>query len=118
MHFAISLPTSIANGAKKREEWEDEVIPLVGGGEVRNELWSRPLRFYELPYPAMVETDPVRAAIRNVWRTTGGGTHTFDFYDEEDEELVRVRFDSDLEWAGEQGPFGRPGVIALREDRG
>lgn len=118
MHLHISLPTSIANNASRSETWDKEIIEQVGGGEVRNELWSAPLRNYEIPFPPKNRvTDAMVEAIREVWRVTGGGVHSFDFFDEADEEMVKVRFDNDLVIASLEGPWVRVETVLLKEVR-
>lgn len=118
MHLNIQLPTTIANGATRAELWEKEVITQVGGGEVRNSLWSKPIRTYEIPFPPRQSHDHADvAAVRQIWRLTEGGVHSFNFLDDQDDEIVKVRFDNDLVINSIDGPWVRVETVLLREVR-
>jgi hypothetical protein len=117
MHFHQQLPAVIANGAAKRTEWEFETVTTVGGKEVRNSLWSTPLRRFEVPMAARKVDDPNLVAVRDLWNVTEGGLHSFDFYDEEEDETIKVRFDAELVVNFEQGPWVRVDTLQLREVR-
>jgi hypothetical protein len=116
-HFHLSLPSIIANGAAKRSQWEFETVQTVGGKEVRNSLWSSPLRHFEVPMAACKVDDADLAEVRNIFVVTEGGVHTFDFYDEEEGETVKVRFDAELVVSGIEGPWVRVETLQLREVR-
>lgn len=117
MHLNISLPDRIAAGATRDLDTSVEIVKQVGGGQVVNELWDSPLRAYELPFPNMKEDDPDFLAIIQLWRDVGGPAHTFNYFDELDNENVRVRFDGKLRETHVAGPYRSFETIVLQEQR-
>ena len=118
MHFDLELPSSIAPGISRGSDLKVEIVPTVGGREVRNKLWGEPLRTWEVPFPNMHHRDnPDFAAIGELWATVEGSTHTFNFNDELADEMVRVRFDGKLTAVHEAGPYWRYETIMLVEVR-
>lgn len=118
MHFDRELPDRIARGITRGKDLNVEIIPLVGGGSVRNKLWGRSLRTWEVPFPNMhVEQDPDFAAIGDLFETVDGSTHTFNFRDElNGDEIVRVRFEGQLKEVHEDGPYWRYETLMLVEE--
>lgn len=97
MHIEVTLPNRFRVGAEKTDHWDKEVVTTVGGHELRNTEWDSPLRSFNVSLPAREATHEDFVAVREIWRLTDGGTHSFNLLDWVDEEVVRVRFDSDLD---------------------
>lgn len=121
MHFDMSLPSAVENGARRTLEWDIEIVRSDGGHEVRNQRTSAPLRLWELSYNNAPEDDADHAAVEAMWIATAGGTHTFNFTDEratgELSQAVKVRFDSDLTFTNTLGPFHKIEMFVIREVR-
>ena len=118
MHLNRSLPTSIENGARRTLRWDIEVVQTDGGREVRNTRWSAPLRTWELSFNNAQVDDDDHAEVEQMWNDTEGGTHTFNFVDEKaDNEVVKVRFDSELTFTNTVGPFHHLDTFVIQEVR-
>ena len=96
-HINSQLPRNVEIGATRREQWDVEIVRTDGGREVRNTRWSAPLRTFDVALPACTRANADYIAVKQMWEDSEGGAHTFDFYDHSEEELVRVRFDTQLE---------------------
>jgi hypothetical protein len=105
MHFNVSLPSGIENGARRNLRWDVEIVTTDGGNEVRNSRWSTPLRTWEIAYNNAALTSADHAAVEQMYYDTEGGTHTFNWYDERADETVKVRFDADLQFTNTVGPY-------------
>jgi hypothetical protein len=117
MHFERELPASIAAGVVRSKDLKVEIVTTVGGREVRNKLWGTPLRTYEVPFPNMRRTDDDFKEVELLWDALDGSIHTFNFFDEISGELVRVRFDGQLQATHEAGPWWRYETLHLIEVR-
>lgn len=117
MHLTLTIPGGFADGATRRDQWDFETVAQVGGGDVRNQLWTTPLRFYEIPFATCKSDDPDFIALKELWKATEGGLHSFNLFDDEDGEDVRVRFDGELQTTAVTGPWVRIETIQLREVR-
>lgn len=119
MHFDMSLPSAIENGARRTLEWDIEIVTTDGGHEVRNQRRSRPTRVWELSYNNAPEDDEDHAAVEALWNVTAGGTHTFNFTDSRAagdlSADLKVRFDSDLTITNTLGPFHKVDTFVIRE---
>lgn len=116
MHFDLTLTDRIAAGAVRDKDLSLEVVEKIGGGTVRNQLWDEPRRTWELPFPPMQKDDPDFKATMNLADVTGHGAHTFDFFDELDEEWIKVRFDGKLKASHVAGPWYKIEPVLLVED--
>lgn len=119
MHFAKQLTQNIEIGCTRRSHLEKEVVPKIGGGSVRNKLWSRPLLAFEFSLPACVRTNADWLSLLEMWEITEQGTHTFEFYDWTDETgntKIRVRFDSDFESDGLAAHLEKVGTLLIVEE--
>jgi len=117
MRLNTSLPAAIAAGAARGSDWGVEVTKTDGGHEVRNQRWSRPLRTYDVPFAAMKSDDADYRAIQALWSATEGGLHSFNHWDDEDEEWVEVRFEAPLRSSHVAGPYYKIETATLIEVR-
>lgn len=117
MHFEVTLPSAIENGARRSTHWETEIVKTDGGNEVRNSRWSIPLRLWEISFNNADLTNADHEAVEDLYNATEGGTHTFNFNDERSGELVKVRFDSELTFTNTVGPFHRIETFTIQEVR-
>lgn len=117
MHYWLSLPTSIEDGAVRTLQQDKEVVLTDGGHEVRNTRWSSPLRSWQIGYNNAKLDDADHAAVEQMWRDTGGGADTFNFFDEKTGDTARVRFDADFQQTNTVGPFYHIDNFTLREVR-
>lgn len=118
MHLDMQLPSAIENGAKRTSFWDVEVVTTDGGNEVRNSRWSKPLRSWEIAFNNAKLDDENHAAVEQLWLATEGGTHTFNWWDERAGEMVKVRFDADLQFTNTVGPFHHLDSFSIKEVRG
>lgn len=120
MHLAISLTPNIEIGAVRRSVWEKEVVRTVGGKEVRNSLWSKPLLTFEVSLPTCRRNNDDYLSLLQLWDATEGGLHSFDFTDWTDETgttVIRVRFDSELQSTAPAGHLEHIDTLILQEVR-
>ncbi len=102
-HLDIFLPEQVELGAVRTEDWGTEIVPMDGGGSVRNNRWDAPLRTFEMSYPTSKRDAVVYSQVLSVWEQAAGNLHTFNFRDWTDETgatILRVRFDTQLTIAG------------------
>lgn len=118
MHLDMSLPTGIENGARRSLKWDVEVVTTDGGNELRNSRWSTPLRQWEIAYNNAQIDSSDHAAVEQMFYDTEGGTHTFNWTDERTGEVVKVRFDADLQFTNTVGPFHHLDSFTIVEVRG
>lgn len=116
MHISEQLPAIIAAGVEREKDLAKEEIELVGGGTVVNELWGAPLRTYTVPFAARGMTEEIFKGVMRLAEATSYGSHTFDYFDELDNELVRVRFTTKLVTSHVEGDLWRIEPTMLREE--
>jgi hypothetical protein len=119
-HLADFLPGEIELGPVQRSDWGIEVVTTSGGHEVRNALWSSPLRTFEVSFPPSTRNGEVYNAVRQLYDDSLGGLHTFNYRvwdDESGTTIAKVRFDSPLEIEGIAGHLDHIATFTLKEVR-
>lgn len=81
----IVFPTGISEGAVAGPSFQTDVVIEGGGGEVRNQNWSEPLREYDVARPCKNETD--REDLISFFRAVRGKAYAFKFWDHSDHEV-------------------------------
>lgn len=81
MHEATRLSKQIELGAIGRDTMDLIITRNDGGFEDINRPWDQFLCEYEITYPLRGRTDALFLEVRNAFRATGGGEHSFDFWD-------------------------------------
>lgn len=81
MHISARLSKQIELGAVGRDTMELIITRSDGGFEDINRPWDQYLCEYEITYPLRGRTDALFLEVRNAFRATGGGEHSFDFWD-------------------------------------
>lgn len=118
MHLAIQLTENIEIGAVRLLGQDSlEVVTTDGGKEVRNLRAADEARRWEISLPT-VDVDGDTAdydALRDMWRQTEKGLHSFLFHDFVDDELVKVRFDSPLQITAPAGHLRHIDTFTLKE---
>jgi len=98
MHIAEQLTENIEIGAVRIDDQEGlEVVTTDSSKEVRNSRVEKEPRYWEVSVPmADIESDETEDydSVRNMWRITERGLHTFDFKCFVDNEICKVRFAS------------------------
>jgi hypothetical protein len=117
MHINKSLPSGIEAGARRSLTWDVEIVTTDGGNEVRNSRWETPLRSWEISYNNAQLTSSDHAAVEQMFYETEGGTHTFNWNDERSGDVVKVRFDADLQFTNTVGPFHKIESFTIKEVR-
>jgi uncharacterized protein (TIGR02217 family) len=88
-HIAFRLSDHVEIGAVRRDLDDGlEVIPLAGGGEVRNDEWAQPLLAFDISFPTSERDDDVFLEVRNAYRATRRGLHSFKFKDWSDYQVA------------------------------
>lgn len=100
MHLSSTLPSSVEIGAQRRINWNTEVVQQDSGTEVRNNIWSAPLRTYSVSFPTSKRDNSVYTSVVALYEEAEGNLHSFDFHDWADNEDVAVRFDGPLATVG------------------
>lgn len=85
MFLDIVFPTGISEGAVSGPRFQTDVVIEGGGGEVRNQVWSEPLREYDVARPCKDETD--REDLISFFRVVRGKAYAFKFWDHADHEV-------------------------------
>jgi len=117
MHLWLSLPAAIESGLVRILEQDKQVVETDGGYEVRNSRWSSPLRSFQASYGYADADDPVHAAVELMWEDTNAGVDTFNLTDPKSGDIVRVRFDGELQFTNEAGPLYHLDNFTLKEVR-
>lgn len=81
MHIATRLSDEIELGALRRETMDLIITRNDGGFEDINRQWSQFLCEYEVTYPVSLRTGSNFLEVRNAFRATGGGEHSFELKD-------------------------------------
>lgn len=117
MHLWLSLPTNMENGAKRAKTRAKEVIETDGGYEVRNSHWTGSLRSWTMAFRTDILTSVDHAAVESLWELTNSGVDTFNFSDERSGDIVRVRFDTDLDFTNTLGPYHHLDEFTIKQVR-
>lgn len=117
MHLNMTLPAAIAAGASRGTDWGVRVVSTDGGHEVRNQRWSKPLRTYDVPFATMKNDDAAYQAVLALWSASEGGLHSFNHWDDDDQEYVEVRFEAPLRSSHVAGPYYKIETLTLIEVR-
>lgn len=80
-HLATRLTEHVELGAVRRDVDDLEVVRTDGGSEVRNTRWSQSLLAFDVSFPTATRDDPVFLEVRNAYRATRAGLHSFKFRD-------------------------------------
>jgi hypothetical protein len=97
MHLNVNLTRNIEIGASREDGQEGlEVVRTDNLKTVRNSRTEYDPRRYEIAGYTCTADNEDFIAIRQMWRDTERGNHTFNFHDWIDEETVKVRFESPL----------------------
>jgi uncharacterized protein (TIGR02217 family) len=91
-HINTRLSDHVEIGATRIEEESVEIVRTDGGNEVRNTRWSQPLLRFELSFPTSERDDAVFLEVRNAYRATRGGLHSFKFKDWSDYDATDEAF--------------------------
>lgn len=94
-----------------------EIVTTDGGHEVRNARTEQDPRMWEIALPPCnIENDSSDYdSVRQMWKDTERGAHTFLFYDFIEDELVRVRFASPVQITAPSANLRKIETFSLRE---
>lgn len=81
----IVFPTTVSLGAVSGPRFQTDVVIEGGGGEVRNQNWSEPLREYDVAKACKDETD--REDLISFFYVVCGMAYSFKFWDHADHEV-------------------------------
>lgn len=87
-HISTRLTQNVELDCIRRERDRIEVVESDGGSEVRNARWSQPLLDFEVSFPPSARDNSVFLEVRNAYRATRGGLHSFRFRDWSDYSLT------------------------------
>ena len=121
-HIATRLTENIELGAVRIDPQDAlEVVTTDSMSEVRNLRVEDEPRRWEIALP-MVDVEGGDTtdydAVRQMWRETLRGLHTFDFPDFVDDEIVKVRFDGPLQFSAPAGHLRHIDTFHLKEVTG
>jgi hypothetical protein len=119
MHLNTQLTRNIEIGALRTDGQDGlEVIPTDGGKEVRNSSVSAEPRMWEVALPPCDTGNDTADydAVRQLWKDSERGLHTFNFYCFVDDEVCKVRFASPLQIRGPAGHLRHIETFMLREE--
>lgn len=119
-HVATRLTENIENGAVRIDGQEGlEVVPMDNLKTVRNSRVTEDPRRWEISLP-MVDIEGGDTtdydALRQLWRDTERGLHTFDFKCFIDDEVYKVRFETPLQISAPAGHIRHVETLTIVED--
>lgn len=115
-HIAAQLTRNIEIGARREDAMDGlEITTTDGGQEVRNSRTEFEPRRYEIAGYTCVIDNADFVSMRQMWRDTERGLHTFNFYDWIDQEIVKVRFETTMSITSEAGHLFHIDTITLKE---
>lgn len=119
-HVATRLTENIENGAARLENQDGlEVVRKDNLRTVRNSRVEQDPRRWEISLPLVDieggDTDDYDA-LRQLWRDTERGLHTFDFKCFVDDDVYRVRFESVLQITAPAGHLRHIDTFTIVED--
>ena len=91
-HIATRLTEHVEIGATRRDVDDIEVVRTDGGAEVRNTRWSQSLLAFDVSFPASTRDDAVFLEVRNAYRATRAGLHSFKFRDWSEYQATNAEF--------------------------
>jgi hypothetical protein len=118
MHLPLSLTENVEIGAIRIDAQDSlEVVTTDGGREVRNLRAEDEARRWEISLPTCDTADDTADydSVRQMWRSTEKGLHSFDFHCFVDDEVVKVRFDSPLQITAPAGHLRHIDTFTLKE---
>ena len=118
MHINSSLTRNIEIGAVRVDGQDGlEIVTQDNLQEVRNSRVDSEPREWQIALPTVSTAGDMTDynAIRQMWRDTLRGLHTFDFYDHVDGVMCRVRFASPLQITADAGHLRHVDTITIRE---
>ena len=119
MHIDVHLTRNIEIGATRIENQDGlEVVRTDSLKEVRNSRVDAEPRVWEVALPTCdVDNDTADYdAVRQMWRDTERGLHSFNFYCFVDDEVCKVRFASPLQITAPAGHLRHIDTFQLREE--
>jgi hypothetical protein len=115
-HVDVHLTRNIEIGARREDSMDGlEVVRTDGNQEVRNSRTDFEPRRYEIAGYSCNSDNEDFIAMRQMWRDTERGLHTFNFYDWIDEEVVKVRFETPMSITSEAGHLFHVDTLTLKE---
>lgn len=119
-HVATRLTENIENGAARLENQDGlEVVRKDNLRTVRNSRVEQDPRRWEISLPLVdIEGGDTEDydALRQLWRDTERGLHTFDFKCFVDDDVYRVRFESVLQITAPAGHLRHIDTFTIVED--
>jgi uncharacterized protein (TIGR02217 family) len=91
-HIATRLSDHVEIGAVRVDSDDIEIVTTDGGNEVRNARVSQSLLRFEISFPTSERDDAVFLEVRNAYRATRGGLHSFKFKDWSDYQATDEQF--------------------------
>lgn len=120
-HIDVHLTRNIEIGAMRIDQQDGlEVVTTDGGREVRNQRMSEIPRRWEIALPTCNIGDDSADydAVRQMWADTERGLHTFNFHCFIDDETVKARFDSPIQFTAPAGHLRKIDTFTLKEALG
>jgi len=118
-HIATRLTEHIEIGAVQVNGQESlEVVTTDSGKEVRNLRAEDEARQWQIAIPMTnIESDETEDydSVRQMWRDTERGLHSFDFHCFVDDEIVKVRFDGSLQISAPAGHLRHIDTFTIKE---
>ena len=115
-HITTSFTRNIEIGARREDSMDGlEIVRTDGNKEVRNARTEFEPRRYEIAGYTCTSDNEDFLSMRQMWRDTERGLHTFDFYDWVDEETVKVRFETPMSITSEAGHLFHVDTLTLIE---
>lgn len=118
-HIAERLTGNVEIGAARIHGQDGlEVVTTDGGKEVRNLRAEDEARRWDISIPVVdIESDDTADydSVREMWRMTERGLHTFDFKCFVDDEIVKVRFASALQITAPAGHLRHIDTFTIKE---
>jgi hypothetical protein len=118
MHIATQLTQKIEIGAIRVEGQDSlEVQTTDGGKEVRNLRAADEARVWQISLPTYDTAGDLTDfnSVRQMWKDSERGLHTFDFYDYIDDEVVVVRFGSAVQITAPAGHLRHIDTFTIKE---
>jgi hypothetical protein len=116
-HIDVHFTRNIEIGATREDPMDGlEVIETVPGKTVRNATTDTEPRRYEIAGYTCTSDNEDFISMRQMWRDTERGLHTFNFHDWIDDETVKVRFVTPMRITSEAGHLFHIDTFTIEED--
>ena len=116
-HIHEQFTRNIEIGATREDPMDGlEVIPTVPGKTVRNAYTDAEPRRYEIAGYTCTADNADFISMRQMWRATERGLHTFNFYDWIDDVTVKVRFTTPMRITSDAGHLFHIDTFTIEED--